>query len=66
MALPVTRPTDAKLFMEARPVETVIKMTGAIIILTKATNPSPKIFKPMEGSGQYFPSITPSTMAIIT
>ncbi len=52
------------LSMEAMPWTTVQKMTGAIIIFTKAMKPSPSGFRPAPKDGQSQPTRAPTMTPI--
>ena len=64
--MPATRPTFLRSDMPAMPVVTVRKMTGAMIILTSLTKASPSGFRLAPMSGQKWPTVMPSTMAVST
>ena len=64
--MPATRPTFFRSDMPAMPVVTVRKITGAMIIFTSLTKASPSGFRLAPISGQKWPTVMPSTMAVST
>jgi len=61
-----TRPTARRCVMPAMPVTMVRKITGAMIIFTSLTKPSPSGLSCCANSGVKWPSSAPSAMAINT